>query len=167
MPTGKSFNDEEKYEYVLKLRELGKPTQAARAVGWSYSTIREARKNDSVFKDDVEDAIAYYEDQMKREIMGALYDRGVNGWKEPLVDRHGNIVGHKDKFSERCLIKLAERFMPEFRTNNPTVDVNINAGVLAVPTNTEKDPVKALEEWSSQYTDFEVDPLEEDDKPDE
>lgn len=160
MPTGKRFDDEEKYEFLVKLRQLGKPTQAARACGWSYSTITEARKNDPAFKEDLEDSIAFYEDNIRQEIISAMYERGVVGWKEPLVDRHGNIVGHKDKFSERCLIKLAERWMPEFRTNNPTVDVNINAGVLAVPTTSEKDPQKALEEWSTQYTEFEVEPLE-------
>jgi len=157
---GREFDADAQYEFLAALREVGKTSQACRITGWDKSTVTRAKKASKAFKDSVADATACFEDHIKMDVVKALYSRGVKGWKEPIVDRHGNVVGQKDKFSERCLIKLAERFMPEFRTNNPTVDVNINSGVLAIPTSpTESDPQKALEEWTARYADFEVEEI--------
>ena len=155
----KQFDADAQVQYLEALKQHGKQSTALVQTGWDRSTIARAKKDSVYFKQQCEQALEEHRARILIDIHDAMYSRGVKGWREPIVDRSGNVVGYREKFSERCLITLAERYDPEFRTNNPVVDINVNSGVLAIPRDTEKRP----EDWAEQYAEFEVKPLEEDD----
>ena len=156
----KQFDDQAQVQFIDALTKHGKASTALAVTGWDRSTIARAKKDSPYFKQQCEQALEQFKARLLMDIHDAMYSRGVKGWKEPIVDRSGQVVGYREKFSERCLIKLAERYDPEYRTNNPVVDINVNSGVLAIPKDTEKPP----EDWAEQYAEFEVKPLEEDDE---
>lgn len=137
------FDDEAKRIYLTQLAEHGRKGDAGRAAGVSLSTVHQHRKNDPEFAEAEAQADNAYRDQ----IAAVVYDRGVNGWWEPLYSRgvrvldvvtDENGIARRDaqgeimykpamvwKFSERFVEIEAKRVEPAYRERG---GVEINGG---------------------------------------
>jgi hypothetical protein len=58
--------------------------------------------------------------------------RAMEGWEEPIVNKEGEIVGHKQIYSDRLMVKLLESNNPDKHRGVQQVDVNHKGGVLLI-----------------------------------
>lgn len=136
------WNHEVRMTYLEQLAKTGRKADSARAAGVSLQTVRNHMKNDPTLSDEVEDALEFYKDTLRKEI----HRRGVEGVEEP-VFYQGAECGAVRKYSDRMLELEAKRHMPEYR-DKQQLDVNHKGGVLVVPTTAEPD--ESVDKWSER-----------------
>lgn len=112
---GLEFTPHRKNHYLRTLRETGEHALARAEVGVSAATVKEHIESDSLFHDAVAEALRQHAAVYTRE----MYRRAVEGVDEPVFGSQGpmmgsGIVGHRRRYSDALLVKLAERFEPEF-----------------------------------------------------
>ncbi len=101
--------------------------------------MRKLRLHDKVFAEAFYTARRRHGEKWER----ACETRGIVGWEEP-VFHEGKVVGHKRKYSDRCLEMGLKRFAPEYR-EKMQVDATISGGVLVVGSKMSED------EWRKKY----------------
>lgn len=136
------FKEEWKARYLTEYARFRAVSTAARAAGVDRSTIYAHRETDPLFVECEREAERIFIDRARN----AVVTRGVDGWLEP-VFQSGKLVGHVRRFDSKLLIRLLERYDPEWRTK---YDVNVS-GQVTLKTESEVDSAlaEALEELNS------------------
>lgn len=113
--TGKQFTTARKNHYCRVVRESGEEALARAEVGISYNMVQQHKVKDLAFRDAIDEAFrqhaSLYAKEMKR--------RGLDGYAEPVFGSQGpgqgsGVVGFIQRYSDRLLIKQAERFNKEY-----------------------------------------------------
>lgn len=100
------FTSQRKAAFLENVRETGFMILSAEAAGVDYNTVLSHRKKDTEFDKAVSLALDYH---TENTIERALFERGVNGFKKPIVGGKDRdiIVGHETIYSDTCLTTLA------------------------------------------------------------
>ena len=120
-------------QFLRVLERLGSVTSAAAYCGVSRDTIYKRTAKDPGFKESVEIARSKFTSTLEE----AAIARGVEGVDEPIFNKHGELIGHKKKYSDVLLGKLLAAADPERYGNNSrnetTIkqDITVNAGESA------------------------------------
>lgn len=120
-------------QFLRVLERLGSVTSAAAYCGVSRDTIYKRTAKDPGFKESVEIARSKFTSTLEE----AAIARGVDGVDEPIFNKHGELIGHKKKYSDVLLGKLLAAADPERYGNNSrnetTIkqDITVNAGESA------------------------------------
>jgi len=134
------FDRQAKVKYLMFLSRFGLRTKAAAYAGVSAQTVVNARKEDPRFDEAVTEAVQIYNEELE---MAALR-RAVDGWEEPVYQR-GDLVGTVHKYSDRLLEMMLRANNREKFGDQIRQDINVNSGVLLVPT------ALTQEQWEAQF----------------
>lgn len=121
------FDDELKAEYCRLVSETGVLGKTAEAVGITAHTAVRHRRQDPVFNQAVEDAMASHRDKIDL----AVQRRAIDGIKEDIYDTAGRKVGHKIKYSDSLLALYAKRHNSAYK-ERVEVDAHVQQAVLVV-----------------------------------
>lgn len=129
----RKFTSELKARYCEKLAVCGLLAKSAHALGISHHTVETHRREDPLFKQATEQALALYRDSIEQEV----HARAITGWQEPVVYQ-GKVSENEDgtpvtvlKKSDRLLELHAKRHINEYRDKFEG-EINIKGGVLVV-----------------------------------
>ena len=137
LPT--KFDADLRRRFLELYRLTGQLQKSARECGISPSTVRDHLKNDLAFKDAYDEAYGDFKEAIEREALR----RAIMGWEEP-VYQQGVLAGTVRKYDSPLLQLILKRHIPEYKEKHQ-VDVNLNAGVLAVPEKESED------EWERRH----------------
>ncbi len=129
-----------KVKFVEIYMATGRLAHTAGLLGFSSSTLRDHRKSDTEFDENVKEAYALFRDMLEAEAKR----RAVDGWDEPVFYK-GEICGSVKKHSDRILELMLKRHIPDYR-EKVAIDANVTYGVLVVPPVSESN-----EAWQAQY----------------
>lgn len=137
------FNDRRKAIYLHALSMFGRKSHAARAAGVSMSTIQNHRNADVDFSEAEEFALEHYLDHLRE----AVYEQGVVGIMQPMIDKNGSIAAYRREMSPQLLLAEIKKFDPDYRDNRK-IDLNVNGqmqhGVLRMPS------APSVEDWEKK-----------------
>jgi len=122
----------------------GHKAKAALAAGLSYSSIRNAEKNDPEFAEEVEQAHELFIHDVLEK---AAFEQGVEGIKKPIYNtKTGALLGHERVVQPRILELLLKRHDPNYRDK---VDVNqkVSGGVVVVQA-----PPMTVDAWKQRIS---------------
>lgn len=105
MPNSVPFN---KDAFIEILRVVGLEAKACREAGFTLATYRKALKDDPIFKEQVEEVVETYYDEVEFE----AHRRAVKGVEEAVYYQGGN-VGTKIVYSDALLTKVLTARRPE------------------------------------------------------
>lgn len=113
--TGHKFTESRKQRYLEKLYEEGDKYAACAAIGVGWTTVAKHRSSDPEFREAMDAALEAHGERYVREARR----RAVEGVEEPVFGSLGGhegsgIVGTVKKFSDRLLLELIKRYVPEF-----------------------------------------------------
>lgn len=123
------FTEDRREAYLAELRSHGEKALARHNIQVSRQTIYTHKKRDSAFAEAESEAMAYYIAQLGKE----FHRRGVEG-VERILYHKGEECGREVEYSDKLLIKHAERHSEEYR-QGPKTQVNVNnipAGAAAL-----------------------------------
>lgn len=117
------FDAEKRAAYLLALERSGEVVSASAAAGVSRQCIYDAMNRDPEFREECERALG----RLAEKAMATAKMLAIDGVVEPIFDKDGNKIGEKRKYSERLLLRLLERHMPQWR---PGIDQKVE-GTMA------------------------------------
>ena len=123
------FNKRAKDKFLAHFREHGLLHLAAKAANVTTETVRNHRKDDPEFSEAYDTALEEFRDELEQE----AYRRAVQGVEEDHYFK-GDHTHTTVKYSDRLMELLLKRHRPEYR-DKITADVNVQGGVLLLPTN--------------------------------
>jgi len=104
------FDDERRGAYLLALERSGEVTAASAAVGLSRQTIYATMKADPEFKEACEAA----KGRLVEKALAVAKMLAIDGVVDKTYDKDGNLTGERVRYSERLLLRLIERHLPEW-----------------------------------------------------
>lgn len=116
------MDDEAKALIIHTYETTGSLTQAAAAAGVTLQTIRDHRRRDPQFHEEMKEAKAVHFDTVEQEILR----RAVEGVDEPRFGRNGEVLGHVRKYSDDLLKFYARANSPKYRDKPQKVEATIN-----------------------------------------
>jgi len=123
------FDDDQKDVYLAALTKHGMKTRAAQEAGVSPNCVIKHIKNDTNFKESVDDAIATYRDSWVEYSM----DIARNGWVSQVYIKDGEVTGEKRELPIRLIELELKRVEPEYREKQ-SLELSGNVGgVLVAP----------------------------------
>lgn len=136
------FDDERMVIFLQVYAATGRMKHAAIAADVGETTVKDHRKKDPEFDLACKEALAEYRDRVQEQ----AYKLAVEGWEEPIFGGKfkDQQVGVKMNYATNILAMELKRVNPEYRENH-NVNVNVNAGVLLVPTG------MSVEDWEKQH----------------
>lgn len=99
------FTPAARARFLQELARLGSINAAAAAAGLLGSTARYHMGADPEFKEEVDAALERHE----RRLMEQVEKLALEGVREPIMDRQGNQVGERVRYSERMLLAWLRR----------------------------------------------------------
>jgi len=117
--------------YITHLALTGGKRKSARLALIEPHALWAYRKSDEDLKEREAEALAFYEESIAEDIEAEMQRRGIRGVKEP-VFYEGQKCGHKRVYSDKLLMALAKRHMPQEYGDHITADVNVKGGVLLI-----------------------------------
>lgn len=144
----RKFDDATAARFLAYYAATGRKGDSAVAAGVTYSTVRHWEVNDDTFAGRVLDAHEMWLNILERE----AFRRGVEGVLEPVVaGKDPEIVTYIRKYDSGLLLALMKKADPTgYGNRDASVSVNVNTGVLRVPTPTTIDatalPVEEVED---------------------
>lgn len=121
------FDTKAREVFLNRYEQTGLKHLSARAAGVCPQTVNEHINEDEDFAMLAANALQAYRESVEQEVMR----RGIEGWDEP-IHYQGKPTSVVRKYSDRLLELHAKRHIPEYR-EKPTLDVNLQGGVLVVP----------------------------------
>jgi hypothetical protein len=143
MPLSPPITEDKLDVYITQLALCGKKRRSAELALLEPHSLWAYRKKNAELAEREAEALAFYREWISEEIEAEIYRRAIKGTKEP-VFYEGTKCGHKRVYSDRLLVLLARRHIPEYR-EHITEDVNVKAGVLVVNT-----PL-TVQDWEKVY----------------
>jgi len=128
------FTQLQKCKFVEAIEKTGRIFEACKCVGISQGTYYKHRINDMTFAANVEEAMNVFRDS----IVKAVHSRAIEGWEEP-VFYNGEIVGYTRKYSDKLLVALAQRFIPEFAPRSHIHQTTTVSGTIGLKNLTRED----------------------------
>lgn len=116
---------QKKAKFLESLRNTANVAASARAVGVARGYMYEFRSKEPEFAKAWDDAVQSCLDAME----GALFERAVNGWEEP-VFHEGFQCGAKRKFSDTAAIFLLKAGRPGKYRENAGLEMQLNVVVV-------------------------------------
>lgn len=126
-------------KFLDEFSKHGMVIRAAEAVGVHRMTVHKYVKDDPNFAERFHEA----RDRATEVLEAEAWRRAVHGVREPLVSM-GEIVGHKQVYSDTLLCLLLRANAPTKYRDNLKVDATIAAGVLVMPA------TMSPSEWEKQ-----------------
>jgi hypothetical protein len=124
------FDDKKKIVYLQQLFEHGKKLKAAYEADITYGTVQYARENDEDFAA-IEEAVIELRSQ---NIIARLEKEAMEGYDEPIVNKHGDIVGYRTRYETQLRAMLMKRYDDNYKDRT---DINLSgelrSGVLILP----------------------------------
>jgi hypothetical protein len=117
--------------YITHLALTGGKRKSARLALIEPHALWAYRRNSEDLREREAEALAFYEESVAEDIEAEMQRRGIKGVKEP-VFYEGQKVGHKRVYSDKLLMALAKRHMPQEYGDHITADVNVKGGVLLI-----------------------------------
>jgi hypothetical protein len=123
------FDKKARERYLNFIRKNGRWMKlAAQCAGVHPTTVREYLNRDPEFSEQFEAALEEFNHRLEME----AHRRAMEGVEEPIVNKDGEIVGHKTIYSDRLMVKLLESNNPDKHRGVQQVDVNHKGGVLLI-----------------------------------
>lgn len=139
---GLKFDEDMKERFLQKFAETGRIQHSALSVGVTKQTVANHRKSDPDFEEAFQEAKAAYADH----VQAAVHKLAIEGVLEPILGGQwkDEIITHKRVYATNLLALEAKRVNPEYRENN-NINVNVQAGVLLVPSS------MSVSEWEAKH----------------
>ena len=140
------FTQVRKIKFLQSIAESGDFVRASIYSGVTKNCVESHFEMDAIFKDQFQEALAYFNETV---IEGEMKRRGVEGVKEAVWSNYkgtGNIVGYRRNYSDKMLELVARANIPKFADKAaPTLGLS-TTGVLVVNT-----PSSDASEWASKF----------------
>ena len=132
-------------KYIGNLAVCGNKRRSAMLAMLDAGAIWKYRKsNPDLIEREVE-ALAFFAESVVGDVEEAIRTRAIKGVKEP-VFYEGIKCGYRRVYSDRLLLALARRHIPEYQEHT-TKDVNVKSvGVLVLQA-----PIPSPADWEHQY----------------
>lgn len=144
-PRLRKFSPELQDIFFELFAKTGNPNAAAKAVGIRMTAVRRYRRSSIQFAERWAEA----QEKAASTLYDEAYRRGVTGVMDP-VYYQGEIVGHKLKYSDACLLALLrayhEDFKPRLQGEVEAPDGSTIRFIVEVPT---VDPCS--EDWEKEF----------------
>lgn len=108
-PNGK-WTEKSRQRYLHHLARTGRHAEAAEACGLRPATIAGHIRKDPSLREERDEALEVFRDSIERE----LHRRAVEGVDKPVFGKDGQVGSYK-QYSDRLLLELARRHIPEYR----------------------------------------------------
>jgi len=136
--SGRKFTKQRQDEFVRTVARYGNETTAAVLCGVSMWMIKNTRKINGEFDEACVMAVQIFTDTVLEQ---ELFRRALQGVDEDIFFG-GKKVGTKTTYSDTLLLAALKKHDPAYRTDGNATQVNVNTGVLVVPSGEG-----SMEEW--------------------
>jgi len=104
------FDAERRGAYLLALERSGEVVAASAAVGVSRQTVYAAMRTDPEFAEECEAARG----RLVERALEVAKKLAIDGVTDKFYDKEGNLISERTRYSERLLLRLLERHLPEW-----------------------------------------------------
>ena len=138
--THHKFDDGAREKYLEAIGQSGLKMMSAKVAGVTYRAVQNYMAVHPEWKLEVDKAMNVYRDVLLKE----AHRRGVKGWVEqPILNKEGEVVGERIKFSDKLLELLVKRVDPISREQVTKVEHSGSAVIASVDIDM-KDLLKKL-----------------------
>jgi hypothetical protein len=118
-----------KHRFIEVLARTGNVSYAAHAAGWrSRNTAYQQKEKDPLFAELWEEAVEISMDALEMEARNRAL-----GWDEPIINKDGEVVGHRRVFSDKMMEILLKAHRPEKFREKFEHDHKVGGGVIVMP----------------------------------
>ena len=130
IPKGQKVDAQKrKHRFIEILATTGNVSYAANAAGWrSRNTAYAQKEKDPDFAKLWEEAIEISMDALEMEARSRAL-----GWNEPIINKEGEVVGHRRVFSDKMMEILLKAHRPEKYREKFEHDHKVGGGIILMP----------------------------------
>jgi hypothetical protein len=134
--TRKNGVSESQKEIFLNFyHKTGKKGLSAMAAGLTIKTVDKHFKSDPQFMEAADTLFTVRSELIVEKIESEF----INGHKEPVFNKEGDLLGYRTKFETAGRLKILERYDTAYQKNEETINNTSIGGVLVVPDKSSPD----------------------------